>query len=72
MQLYCVCNLLQTYYRVEVALTGHQGAPAVSLAGILPGVSSADHAGGDHSTNVVCVRATALAVSHSVHINLLQ
>ena len=58
----------------EVALAvlavADHGAPAVSLACILPRAGSADHVGGDVTGGVGRVRAGAPGVGHGVHINL--
>ena len=55
---------------VVAPLIGDHGAPAVSLARVLPSISSTDHVGGDLSWSVEIGTAAALAISHGVHINL--
>ena len=55
---------------VVAPLIGDHGAPAVSLAGVLPNVRSTDHVGGDQTGGVGGVRVGALGVGHGVHINL--
>ena len=55
---------------VVAPLIGDHGAPAVSLARVLPSICSTDHVGGDLSWSVEIGTAAALAISHGVHINL--
>ena len=63
-------NFVFTNNGVVISLIRDQGAPAVSLAGVLPSVRSTDHVLGDVIGGVGGVRARALGVGHGVHINL--
>ena len=55
---------------VVAPLIGDHGAPAVSLARVLPSVRSTDHVRGDLWGGVEGVGCSALGVGHGVHINL--
>ena len=63
-------NFVSTNNGVVISLIRDQGAPAVSLARVLPSVRSTDHVGGDFRGGVLGVRAGALGIGHGVHINL--
>ena len=62
-------NFVSTNNGVVISLIRDQGAPAVSLARVLPSVRCTDHVGGDLGFEVG-VRAVALGIGHGVHINL--